>query len=622
MKKDIKLFLEDVAYQLRRDSVRATTAAGSGHPTSSLSAADLVAVLFFYGMDYDPENPHNPNNDRFILSKGHASPVLYAAWKAVGVISDAELLSLRDFNSVLEGHPTPRFEYVDVATGSLGMGLSIGVGMALSAKKDHLTYRTYVLLGDSEVAEGSIWEAAELGAYYKLDNLIGLIDCNGLGQRGETMRADVQNYADKFAAFGWHTIIIDGHQITQIAQALDTARTITKKPVMIIAKTIKGYGIKSVEGKNGYHGKAFTKEQMGSILQELKDRFEPHEPVKEFMPNEPEKAEGIFTAQLCKPLKQPRYKVDDMLATRVAYGQALQALGATCPKVVSLDGEVSNSTYTYLFAEKYPERFVECFIAEQNMVGMGMGFAARGFTPFIATFGAFYTRALDQIRMAAVSRLPLRLVGSHAGVSIGEDGPSQMALEDIAIMRVIPNSVVFYPCDAVSTYQLVNIMCDYNDGISYLRTTRGKTQIIYDNMKEFHVGGCHVIREGQESQALIIGAGVTLYEALKAHELLKLDGIETMVIDLYSIKPLDAETILSCARRSGNRIVTVEDHYLEGGLGQAVVYAMRNHDITIDCLAVTKIPHSGSPEQLISYEKIDAVAILDAVKKIIYTDRV
>ncbi len=617
----MKIFLESVAYALRRDSVRATTAAGSGHPTSSLSAADIMAVLFFYGMDYDPEDPNNPNNDRFILSKGHASPALYSAWKAVGVVSDEELLSLRDFNSIFEGHPTPRFEYVDVATGSLGMGLSVGVGMALSAKKDHLSYKTYVLLGDSEVAEGSVWEAAELGAYYKLDNLVGFVDCNTLGQRGETMLTDAQGYADKFTAFGWHTIIIDGHKITQIVQALDTARTITKKPVMIIAKTIKGYGVKSVEGKNGYHGKAFTKEQLEPVLLELENRFASQGPVKEFMPNEPQEEKGLFTSQPCKSLGQPRYKVDDMLATRVAFGQALQALGATCPKVVSLDGEVSNSTYASLFAEKYPERFIECFIAEQNMVGMGMGFAARGFIPFISTFGAFFTRAYDQIRMAAISRLPLRLVGSHAGVSIGEDGPSQMALEDIAIMRAVPNSVVLYPCDAVSTHQLVNIMYDYNDGISYLRTTRGKTQIIYDNSKEFHIGGCHVLREGNKPQAVVIGAGVTVYEALKAYELLKLDDIEVIVIDLYSIKPLDAETIIDCARRSGSKVVTVEDHYLEGGLGEAVTYAVRNHDIKIDCLAVTKLPHSGSSEQLVSYEKIDAVSIFDAVKKMIVPDR-
>lgn len=612
--KDTK-FLDKIAYLLRRDSIRATTYAGSGHPTSSLSAADIVAVLLFHVMKYEQDDIDYPNNDRFILSKGHAAPVLYAAYKQLGWLDDDELLSLRDFKSVVEGHPTPRLKGIDVATGSLGMGLSVGIGMALSARLNKLSFKTYVMLGDSEVSEGSVWEAAELGAYNKLANLIGVVDCNGLGQRGEPMD-DAEQMAKKFAAFGWHTLIVDGHDIDALLDVFSQAEAVKDQPVMILAKTVKGYGIKSVEGKNGYHGKAFEKENLEKNLLELEQRFGFHEDGETPDIQQPKHEDPACFKDACKQLGSPSYKPGDMVATRQAYGEALLKLGAACKRVVSLDAEVSNSTYADRFAQKYPTHFIESFIAEQNMVGMGMGFAARGFIPFVSTFGAFFTRAYDQIRMAGISRLPLRLVGSHAGVSIGEDGPSQMALEDIAMMRAVPNSVVLYPCDAVSAYQLVGAAYEYEDGISYVRTTRGKTETIYSSHDEFVVGGCQVLKH-LRGRALIIAAGITVYEALKAHELLKLDyDIPTSVIDAYSIKPLDRETILEIAADCNGTIITVEDHYLAGGLGEAVAQAVADTSTRVLSLAVNKIPQSGAPEILLSQMQIDAAAIIELVKKL------
>lgn len=471
--------LHTIAYRMRHDAIRATTAAGSGHPTSALSAADMVAALFFDAMAYDPHNPKNNNNDRFILSKGHAAPILYAAWHAAGIIDEAALLSLRQFDSVLEGHPTPRAPFVDAATGSLGMGLSIGAGMALGAKKDELSYQSYVLLGDSELSEGSIWEAAEIAAYYSLDNLIALVDVNRLGQRGPTMTEhDTEKYQVKFDAFGWNTMTIDGHDMDAIVSALASAREHTGSPTVIIAKTIKGYGVPSVEDKNGFHGKAFPQEQLNTILEELAHKFPKAsanlKPIT-YTPTMPEKLKGTYTTQNCTPLPDPEFNLDTPMATREGFGHGLAALGRVCPAVLSLDGEVSNSTYAEYFKKEFPDRFIECFIAEQNMVSMGVGLANRHFKPYISTFGAFMSRAFDQIRMAAISNSPLRLIGSHAGVSIGEDGPSQMGLEDIALMRTLPNSVVLYPADAVSAYKMVGLMDNYRDGISYLRTTRAKT---------------------------------------------------------------------------------------------------------------------------------------------------
>lgn len=577
-------------------------------------------------MQYDPKNFWNPENDRFILSKGHAAPLLYSAWKEVGVITEEELMTLRTFNSTLEGHPTPRFPYVDVATGSLGQGLSIGLGESLTARLDKLNFYSYVLMGDSESAEGSVWEAAEIAAFYNCHNLIAIIDVNNLGQSTQTMdNYDLDKYSAKFTAFGWKTFIVDGHNMHELVNALNKAREYTQKPVMIIAKTIKGYGINAdIEGKNGYHGKAFSKEQLPELLENLKNKF-----PKASSYNIKEKKLNNSIAQsknhtnkmkekiLCKNFTIPKtipYKTDEKLATRQAYGDALAAIGQECEDIVSLDAEVKNSTFAETFEKQFPHRFFQCFVAEQNMVSMGVGFAARAKIPFISTFAAFLSRAHDQLRMAAIGRSPLRIVGSHAGVSIGEDGPSQMGLEDIASMRSLPDSVVLYPSDAVSAFKLVYLMAGYHEGISYLRTTRGKTPVLYNAEMTFQIGKCNIIKESEQDVACIIAAGITLFEALKAYELLAQKNIYIRVIDCYSIKPLPTEQIRASALASDKKIISVEDHYREGGLGEAVCYELRNDNFAIECLALTKLPRSGKPQELLAFEKIDYAAIIESVK--------
>lgn len=615
----LQQFLAYKALALRVSSILATTQAGSGHPTSCLCATDIVAVLFFYTMRFDPHNPSNPNNDRFILSKGHAAPLLYAVWKELGVLTEEELLTLRAIDSRLEGHPTPRFDRNEAATGSLGNGLGIGLGMALSAQLYKHTFKTYVLLGDSEVTEGAVWEAAELASFYKANNLIAIIDCNRLGQTGQTIDGwDTDRYARKFAAFGWHTITIDGHDLNQIMQALDEAQTIHDKPTIIIAQTKKGYGVTIAEDQDDFHGKPFTVSQVPAILQELAQRFSfgasyPENPDQyTWHPTIPEtdRTEKMGPVRLPEPV----HALGEKIATRKAYGLALAAAGLVCPDIVSLDAEVKNSTFAQTFETLFPERFYQCFIAEQNMVNMGIGFAARGAIPFISTFAAFFARAYDQLRMAAIGKVPLRLAGSHVGVSIGADGPSQMGLEDIAMMRALPDSIVLYPCDAISTYKLVEQMANYTDGISYLRTTRESTPVIYGHTTEFSIGGCKVLHhQPNTDQVCIVAAGITVHEALKAHELLKAQGIMTAVIDLYSVKPLDHETLIRVAQASGNRIITVEDHYLEGGLGQAVVYELCNTNITVECLAVRELPRSGEPQELLARYGIEAQAIVEKV---------
>lgn len=622
----IQKFLEYKAYRLRRWSLLLPAHAGSGHPTSCLSAADIVAALFFDTMHYDPDKFNNPNNDRFILSKGHASPLLYAAWREVGKLTDEEMMTYRMFGSPLEGHPTLRFAYADAATGSLGIGLSIGLGMALNAKLDKLTYRTYVLLGDGEMAEGSVWEAIQLAAYYKTDNLVAIVDCNRLDQTGQTMYGhDTHAFVERFAAFGWHAIDIDGHDMQQVMRALDNAKKIKDKPVAIIAKTFKGHGVTFVEDKNGFHGKALTKDNLTKSLDELAKNF----PIaaayhneytwKPKLPNQHELTKRLEANKPQTPIKMPapNYNKEDNIATRKAYGQALAKLGDVDQEVISLDAEVKNSTFAEIFEHAHPERFFQCFIAEQNMVSMGVGFNVRGKKPFISTFGSFMSRAHDQIRMAAIGQSTIALVGSHAGVSIGQDGPSQMALEDIAMMRALPQSIVLYPSDAVSTYKLIEQMANYHEGISYLRTTRMETPVHYSNTDEFPIGGCKVIHQSDNDYACVVGAGVTLFEALKAYDQLKVmeKPINIAVIDLYSIKPLDVTTLTKLGKASNNHIITVEDHYLQGGIGEAVTYALRNAGITITCLAVTELPRSGKPEELLAAAGIDAQAIIDAVKK-------
>ena len=616
-----KLFLEHIAYNVRVSSLVMTSLAGSGHPTSSLSAADIMAALFFDAMHFDPNNYDNPNNDRFILSKGHASPVFYAIYKELGIISEKELYTYRHFDSVLEGHPTLRFNWTEAATGALGIGLSIGSGMALTAKMDDRPYYTYVLLGDAEVAEGAIWEAAEVAAFYKLNNLIAILDVNRLGQTGETQHGHhVQRYADKFHAFGWHTIVIDGHNMAEVMHAFEKAREVEGKPTIIIAKTIKGFGVEIAENKNGFHGKAFKKEELNGILKKMEKRFEKAVKfdAKEFdwKPHLPPGPKDAKETHGCASvlMREPKYKIGDEHKTRKVYGQALAKLGNSCKAIVSLDGDVSNSTFAEIFKEAHPKRFIEAFIAEQNMVSMGVGMWRRGKVPFISTFGAFFSRAFDQVRMAAISTAPLRLVGSHAGVSIGQDGPSQMGLEDIALMRTLPGSIVFYPCDAVSTWKLVPLMAQYTDGISYLRTTRMATPVLYADNEEFVIGGCKVLRQSKNDKACVVGAGVTVHEALKAYEELQKIGISIAVIDLYCIKPLDVETIQKVAKASSSCLITVEDHYRAGGIGEAVTFALKNAGLHFENLAVTQLPRSGMPDELMAFEGIDAKSIVKAVK--------
>jgi transketolase len=596
---------------IRYLSLVSTTNAGSGHPTSSLSATDLMSVLFFGGIfRFDLENPNNPNNDRLVFSKGHASPLFYALWAAAGAVTEEEMMSLRKFGSPLEGHPTSAFKYTELATGSLGQGLSAGLGMALNAKYiDKLPYRTYVLLGDSEMAEGSQWEAIQLAVHYKLDNLIGIIDVNRLGQRGETMYGhDIASYEKRVSAFGWETFVIDGHSIDEILSAYHDAMKVRDKPVMIIAKTLKGKGVSLFEDKDGWHGKPLTKDALDTALEEIGeiDRSLRGEISK------PEMAERVM--HMPQEIKGPSYSSDEKVATRKAYGNALKRIYPAFPDIVVLDAEVSNSTYAEIFKNEYPDRFFEMYIAEQNMVGTAIGLSARGKIPFVSTFAAFLSRAYDQIRMSQYSNANIKFCGSHAGVSIGEDGSSQMGLEDLSMFRAILNSVVFYPSDAVSTEKLIQVMAALK-GISYIRTTRGATPVIYSAEEEFKVGGSKVLRESESDAVTVIAAGITLHEALKAYEQLKKEDISIRIIDLYSIKPID-HAALNKAAEDTKVLITVEDHFSEGGLGEAVRSAVRR--VTpIHSLAVRKMPRSGKPAELLDYEEISSGAIIETVRSLI-----
>ena len=602
-----------LAAQLRVDSIRCTTEAGSGHPTSCLSAADLMAVLLAKYLRYDWANPHHPNNDRLIFSKGHACPLLYAMFKAAGAITDAELLSLRKFGSRLQGHPNPRvLPYVDVATGSLGQGLPIGVGMALNGKYlDKLPYRTWVLLGDSEMAEGSIWEAFDKASYYKLNQLIGILDMNRLGQRGETdLGWDSAAYAARACAFGWHAIELDGHDLGAIDRAYGEALAPKDQPTCLIARTEKGHGVSFVDNKEDWHGKAFNPEQAKAAIAELggerRSRSRPPSP----------KAREPAAPPAARPLKLPAYKVGGKEATRKAYGDALVAVGANRPEVVALDGEVSNSTFAEEFKKAFPDRFFEMFIAEQQLVAAAVGLGVLGKRAFASTFAAFLTRAYDQIRMAAISNATIHLVGSHCGVSIGADGPSQMGLEDMAMMRGVCGSTVLYPCDPNQTAQLVNAMVDL-PGISYLRTTREKTPVIYAAGEPFPVGGSRLVRHSDRDQVAVVAAGITVHEALKAYEVLKSEGITIRVIDAYSVKPIDRETLHRAARDTLGRLVVVEDHWFEGGLGDAVLDAFadtRVDGLRVIKLAVRDMPGSGTPAELMDAAGIDAAHLIQAVK--------
>jgi transketolase len=604
--------LKKIARLIRYYSLVSTTEAGSGHPTSSLSATDLMTGLLFSGIfHYDLRSPNHPNNDRLIFSKGHASPLFYALWAAAGRVSEEELMSLRKFDSPLEGHPTSGFKYAEAATGSLGQGLSIGLGIALNGRYlDKLPYRTYVLLGDSEMAEGSLWEALEIGAYYKLNHLIGIIDVNRLGQRGETMYGhDLNAYRDRIASFGWETFLIDGHDLEPIISAYQQALESKEKPVMIIARTIKGKGVSFIEDKNGWHGKALTRKELEQALKELGE-------VDRTIVGEIAKPEDLEPAQrIAREIEEPLYPTDTTAATRKAYGQALKRISPRYPNMVVLDAEVSNSTYAEIFKEAYPDRFFEMYIAEQNMVGTALGLSTRGKIPFLSTFAAFFTRAFDQIRMSQYSDANMKFCGSHAGVSIGEDGPSQMGLEDIAMFRSILGSVVLYPSDAVSTERLVEEAA-LHYGLVYIRTTRLATPILYSNGDCFPIGGSKVLKKSPQDKMTIVSAGITLFEALQAYEELKKENLLLRIIDLYSIKPLDIATLKEAARETGG-LITVEDHHAEGGLGEAVRSAFDGEGVALHSLAVRRMPMSGTPAELLAYEQISKEAIIKKVKELL-----
>ncbi|HEV3311844.1 MAG TPA: transketolase [Chloroflexota bacterium] len=608
----------ELGQQLRVDSIRSTTEAGSGHPTSSMSAADMMSVLLAKYFKFDFGQPKNPTNDHFVLSKGHAAPLLYSMLKAAGAMSDAEMLTLRRFDSPVEGHPVPILPAVDVATGSLGQGLPIAVGIALAGKYlDKLPYRVWVLMGDSETAEGSVWEGFDKAAHYGLSNLTAIIDVNRLGQRGQTeLGWNTHAYVERARAFGWHAIEIDGHDLREIDNAFGEAITTEDRPVLIVAHTLKGKGVSFVENINGWHGKAIPKDQEAAAIAELGG--ERHITVDVHKPAAGAPASTGSPA----PLVLPVYEFGTQVATRKAYGDALKALGAARPDVVALDGEVSNSTFADEFAKAFPDRYFEMYIAEQQLVAAAVGLQVRGYKPFASTFAAFFSRAYDFVRMAAISRAHLKLVGSHAGVSIGADGPSQMALEDLASMRAVHGSTVLYPSDGNQTAKLLEKMVDL-DGIVFMRTTREATDVIYKANEEFEIGGSKVVRFSANDQATIIGAGITLYEALKAHDRLREEGINTKVVDLYSIKPTDHKTLHRAARETDGRLITVEDHWMEGGIGSAVADAFAGEGgaprydgptLRLTKQAVTGMPGSGTPEELLHWAKIDADAIVEAVK--------
>jgi transketolase len=601
----------ELGQQLRVDSVRAAAVTSSGHPTSSMSAADLMAVLLSKYLHYDFDHPDDPRNDHLVFSKGHASPLLYSMYKAAGAISDEELLTFRKFGSRLEGHPTPEVPWVDVATGSLGQGLPYGVGIALAGKKlDRLPYRVWVLHGDSEMAEGSVWEAFEHASFYGLDNLTVILDVNRLGQRGETMHGwDLDSYANKARAFGWHAIEIDGHDVDAIDRAYGEAAAQQGQPTVVVARTLKGKGVKEVEDKPGWHGKALDhpEESVAELGGERNIVIQVPKPENK---REPHRFETSG------PLALPSWPHGDEVATRRAYGDALAALGSARGDVVALDGEVSNSTYAEIFAEAHPDRYFEMYIAEQQMLAAAVGLQVRGWVPFASTFAAFLTRAYDFIRMAAISRANIRLCGSHAGVSIGEDGPSQMALEDLAMMRAVHGSTVLYPSDPNQTAKLVVEMAD-REGIVFMRTTRAATPVIYNAGEDFPVGGSRVLRQGND--VAIVAAGITLHESLKAADRLIAEGIDARVIDLYSVKPVDVETLRAAAEATGGRIITVEDHWAEGGIGDAVLEALSDGEepARVVRLAVRELPGSGKPAELLAAAGIDAEHIADAARTLV-----
>jgi transketolase len=609
------IVLHNLATQLRIDSVRSTSEAGSGHPTTCLSAADILSVLFFDELRFDPKDPQHPEADRFVLSKGHAAPILYAVWAAAGAFPREDVMQLRKITSDLEGHPTPRLPFVDVATGSLGQGLAAGVGIAFNARRIKSDYRTYVLLGDGETAEGSVWEAAQVAVHHQLDNLCAITDVNAFGQSRTTQWGhDVEAFATRYRAFGWHAITVDGHDIAALRAAFAEARGMTGRPTMIVASTLKGKGVKLFEDKDNWHGKPLKKgAEMDGAIAELEAQYVPtSDPAPIIKKPATRRSEGPLP-DFVAAMPTPNYKLGDMVATREAYGTALASLGALDERIVALDADVKNSTFSDRFEKVFPDRFYQCFISEQAMIGAGMGLASRGAIAYPSSFACFLERGADFIRMAGISMLNIKLCGSHAGVSIGEDGPSQMALEDLSMARGVPNCTVLYPSDAVCAERLVAVAAATH-GPVYIRSSRPKTPVIYSADEKFTAGGSKVLRQSAKDVATVVGAGVTLFEALKAHELLAKDGIAIRVIDAYSLQPIDRDGLIAAGKATGGKIFTVEDHYAAGGLGDAVSEAVWDQGFRVQRLAVREIPRSGQPEELLDRYGISAASIVKAVK--------
>lgn len=610
------LLLHNIATQLRIDSIQATTAAGSGHPTSSMSAAEIMALLFFEVMRFHPSDPKAPANDKFVLSKGHAAPVLYSVWAELGLFPREHLLTLRKIDSDLEGHPTPELPFVAVPTGSLGQGLAVGLGMALHARMAGAGYRTYVLMGDGETAEGSVWEAAEVASYYHVSSLCAIVDVNRLGQSQHTMlQHEMEQHQLRWQSFGWQAIVADGHDLDQLRAAFAQAAACSDRPTVVLARTLKGRGVSFLEDKNGWHGKALKAgEEADTAVNELKQQFRPASGGPLRPPAPPEAPAGL-DGQPLPAMPAPSFAASQQIATREAFGQALAALGKLDRRLVAVDGDVENSTFTEDFQKVAPERFVEGYIAEQNMTGMAMGLSTQGRIPFVSTFACFLTRAADFIRLAGLGGANVKFVGTHAGISIGEDGGSQMGLEDLSLFRSLPASTVLYPSDAVSTWWAVDLAAR-QPGVCYIRCGRPKAPLLYGANERFALGQAKVLRKSAADVVTVVAAGVTLFEALKACDRLQKEGIGLRVIDLFSVAPIDAAALIAAGRETGGQLITVEDHYAAGGIGDAVSHAVSPEGLRVYRLAVAGVPRSGKPDELLHRYKIDADAIVACVKSL------